>query len=158
MRKMFSLTAVLLLSSACMLAQNAAAQAGSSNSSQTGSNANNEVTIEGCLSGSAGNYTLTDNSGKSYQLQGETSKLSDQVGHQVQIKGTKTASVSATTPSGDTASATTDSSGSNASSSTASKPSDSASNPSGTASAAIQFNVSGVEKLSDSCTASSTNK
>ena len=156
MRKMFSLTAALLLSSACMFGQ-AAAQAGSSDSSKANSNAN-EVTIDGCLSGSAGNYTLTDSSGMSYQLQGETSKLSDQVGHQVQIKGTKTASASATTPSGDTATASTDSSGSNASSSTASKPSASASNPSGSASAAIQFNVSSVEKLSDSCTASSTKK
>ena len=155
MRKMFSLTAALLLSSACMFGQ-AAAQAGSSDSSKANSNAN-EVTIEGCLSGSAGNYTLTDSSGMSYQLQGETSKLSDQVGHQVQIKGTKTASASAT-PSGDTATASPDSSVSNASSSTASKPSASASNPSGSASAAIQFNVSSVEKLSDSCTAPSTNK
>src|SRR5437867_11463104 len=76
MRKMFSLTAALLLSSACMFGQ-AAAQAGSSDSSKANSNAN-EVTIEGCLSGSAGNYTLTDSSGMSYQLQGETSKLSDQ--------------------------------------------------------------------------------
>jgi hypothetical protein len=154
MRKMASLTAVLLLSSAWMLGQGTA-QAGSSNSSQTNSNAN-EVTIEGCLSGSAGNYTLTDNSGMSYQLQGETSKLSDQVGRQVQIKGTQTASASATTPSGDTAS--TDSSGSNAPSSTANKPSGSAAGSSATASAAIQFNVSSVEKLSDSCKASSTKK
>jgi len=157
MRKLCLLTAVLLLVSAWVVAQDSS-QAAGAEASQTSSNAGETTTIEGCLSGSAGNYTLTDSSGMSYQLQGETSKLSDQVGHQVQIKGTKTASASATTPSGDTATASTDSSGSNASSSTASKPSASASNPSGSASAAIQFNVSSVEKLSDSCTAPSTKK
>src|SRR5207249_6490556 len=125
-----------------------------STSSQTG-NAS-EMTIEGYLSGSAGNFTLTDNAGKSYQLQGETSKLSDQIGHQVRIKGTQTATASATTPSGDTASASTGSSGSSASSGAAQKPSDSAAGSSATASAAIQFNVSTLETVSDTCTASST--
>lgn len=43
--------------------------------------------IEGCLSGSAGNFTLTDASGTAYQLAGDTSKLSDHVGHQVRVWG-----------------------------------------------------------------------
>jgi hypothetical protein len=46
------------------------------------------TSIEGCLSGSAGNWTLTDQSGKTYSLAGDTSKLSDHVGHQVRIMGT----------------------------------------------------------------------
>ena len=156
MKQLFSLIAALLLSAVWMFAQDAA-QAGSSTSSQTNSNAS-EMTIEGCLSGSAGNFTLTDTAGKSYQLQGDASKLADQIGHQVAIKGTQTATASATTPSGDTASANTDQSGSTASSSAAQKPADNAAGSSANASAAIQFKVTSVEKLSDSCTASSTNK
>ena len=155
MKKFFSLIAALLLSAVWLFAQDAA-QAGSS-TSQANSNAS-EMTIEGCLSGSAGNFTLTDNAGKSYQLQGKTAKLTDLVGHQVRMKGTQTATASATTPSGGTASASTDQSGGTASSGAANKPSDNAADSSATASAAIQFNVSSVKKLSDSCTASSTNK
>ena len=156
MKQLFSLIAALLLSAVWMFAQDAA-QAGSSTSSQTNSNAS-EMTIEGCLSGSAGNFTLTDNAGKSYQLQGKTAKLTDLVGHQVRMKGTQTAMASATTPSGGISSASTDQSGGTASSGAANKPSDNAADSSATASAAIQFNVSSVKKLSDSCTASSTNK
>jgi len=155
MKKFFFLIAALLLSAVWVLAQDAA-QAGSS-TSQANSNAS-EMTIEGCLSGSAGNFTLTDTAGKSYQLQGDASKLADQIGHQVAIKGTQTATASATTPSGDTASANTDQSGSTASSSAAQKPADNAAGSSANASAAIQFKVTSVEKLSDSCTAYSTNK
>jgi hypothetical protein len=132
------------------------AQAGSSTSSQTASSAS-EMTIDGCLSVSAGNFTLTDNAGKSYQLQGDTSKLTDLVGKQVSMKGTQNATASATTPSGGTASASTDQSGT--ASSNAAKPSDNvAAGSSTSASAAIQFNVTSVEKLSDNCTASATNQ
>jgi cytoskeletal protein RodZ len=45
--------------------------------------------IEGCLSGSAGNFTLTDQSGKTWQLAGDTAKLGDHVGHQVRISGSE---------------------------------------------------------------------
>jgi Protein of unknown function (DUF5818) len=48
--------------------------------------------VEGCLSGSAGNWTLTDQSGKTWQLAGDTSKLSEHVGHQVRIVGDNSAS------------------------------------------------------------------
>lgn len=50
--------------------------------------------IEGCLGGSAGNFTLTDASGTTYQLAGDTSKLSDHVGQQVQIWGDAASSAS----------------------------------------------------------------
>jgi hypothetical protein len=43
--------------------------------------------VEGCIGGTAGAYTLTDASGKTYQLAGDTSKLADHVGHQVQVLG-----------------------------------------------------------------------
>ena len=152
MRKMFSLTAVLLLSSLWMFGQDAA-QAGSSASAQTNSSAS-EMTIEGCLAGAAGNFTLNNNAGKSYQLQGDSSKLTDHVGQQVRIKGTETATASATTPAGDTASASTDNSASTATSGATNKPSNKT-DSSASASAAIQFNVKSVKKLSDTCTAAS---
>jgi hypothetical protein len=62
--------------------------------------------IEGCLSGSAGNFTLTDASGSTYQLAGDTSKLADHVGHQVRVWGdSSSASSGAATGAGSTATA-----------------------------------------------------
>ena len=45
------------------------------------------MTVEGCLSGSNGNFTLTDKNGTSYQLTGDTAKLSDHVGHEIKVTG-----------------------------------------------------------------------
>lgn len=156
MRKLFFPIATMFLSLAWTFAQDSSQ--GASPSSPQNSNAS-ETTIEGCLSGSAGDYSLIDNSGKSYKLQGNTSQLSDQVGHQVRIKGTEGgASARATTPSGATASANTGSSGSNPSASTETRPSGNPSNSSASASASIQFDVGTVEKISDSCTTAPTSK
>src|SRR6266571_7669610 len=58
----------------------------------TQTSSNSSTSIEGCLSGSAGNWTLTDQSGKTWQLAGDTSKLSDHVGHQVRLMGTDNSS------------------------------------------------------------------
>jgi len=60
--------------------------------SQTSTDSGNS--IEGCLSGSAGNFTLTDAAGKSWQLAGDTAKLGDHVGHQVRISGESASSPS----------------------------------------------------------------
>jgi len=46
-------------------------------------------TIEGCLAGSAGSFTLTDSSGKTYQLAGDTAKLNEHVGHTLRISGSQ---------------------------------------------------------------------
>ena len=60
-----------------------------SNPSQgaTGSTAGQQNVI-GCLSGSGGTYTLTAKNGKSYQLTGDTTKLSEHIGHEMKITGT----------------------------------------------------------------------
>lgn len=138
MRKLFLLSAFVLLLSAWVVAQ-ATSPMGSS-APQSSSNAN-ETSITGCLSGSGGSYTLTDASGKTYQLTGDTSKLSDEVGHQVRVKGGEaSASAGAGSPG------TTPPSGSSASSS------------SGGSSAGMQFNVSSVKKIADSCATSPTSK
>jgi hypothetical protein len=44
--------------------------------------------VMGCLSSSGGAYTLTAKDGKTYQLTGDTAKLSDHVGHEMKITGT----------------------------------------------------------------------
>ena len=62
------------------------------------------MTVQGCLSGSEGNYTLTGDNGTTYQLTGNTAELKDHVGHEVQITGSGPGSSS---ESGATASSST---------------------------------------------------
>ena len=102
---------------------------------QTSSDSANS--IEGCLNGSAGNWTLTDQSGKTYQLAGDTSKLSDHVGHQVRITGTDNSSSASSSGSA----------GGSASSSATGAGASSASQPT--------FTVQKVKMISSSCPTSS---
>ena len=126
MRKTVLLTIVLLLSAAWLAAQQISPEPGSSsynaahavgdtgadwvaaqvNQSTGGTNApqgalpGNQTTVEGCLSGSDGNYALTDKSGNTYQLSGDNSMLRDHVGHDVQVTGTMTPSAASSTTGG----------------------------------------------------------
>ncbi len=102
----------------------------SSASSQSQTSSSGQTPVRGCLSGSAGNYTLTSDSGQKYQLAGDTSKLADHVGHEVEITGTTAAS------------------------STASSTGSAASNTSGSSSETT-LNVSKVKHISTSCSSSS---
>jgi hypothetical protein len=122
MRKIYLTTAILLLSSALVLAQRgtppavpdgsqsanlqnpsgtspAIQQPGMPDKSETGTQAPSSgqaaQTVEGCLGGAAGGFTLTDASGKTYQLAGDTSKLSEHVGHMVRITGSEEGSAAA---------------------------------------------------------------
>jgi hypothetical protein len=81
---------VLLLGTCWAAAQNYPSQSGSSHVPSS------TTTVEGCLSSNNGNYTLTDSHGNNLQLTGDTSKLSEHVGHTVKITGTMT---SASAPS-----------------------------------------------------------
>jgi len=91
MRQMFLLLSVLLLGLSWALAQNSTSSANSSTAAgQTShASASREASVEGCLSGSNGSYTLTDKNGMTYQLTGDTAKLSEHVGHEVRITGTR---------------------------------------------------------------------
>ena len=60
---------------------------GQMSNSKTATSAGSQNTVEGCLSGSDGKYTLTDKSGTAYTLTGDTSKLAEHVGHEVKITG-----------------------------------------------------------------------
>src|SRR6516225_10468681 len=87
MRKLFLMISVLLLGLSWAVAQDSSAGSqGSNGSARTG--AGGQMTVEGCLNGSSGNFTLTDKNGTSYQLTGDTSSLTEHVGHEVKITGT----------------------------------------------------------------------
>lgn len=101
MRHIFLLVSILLLGLSWAVAQDTASPTTSGQSSQT--SAGGETTVQGCLSGSAGSYTLTDKHGMSYQLTGDTAKLSEHVGHEVKVTGTTDSAASS--PSSGAASA-----------------------------------------------------
>lgn len=105
MAKILLLAVSLLVSAAWLQAQSQYPQTGSS---QTGSSASSgQTTVQGCLQGSDGNYTLTNKNGTTYQLQGDTSKLSAHVGHEVQITGSTTSASTATSPTAGAATSAT---------------------------------------------------
>ena len=90
--------AILLLSSVWMVAEINTAPSdqnptGSTQSaqqpekSQTATKDKSAQTVEGCLSGAANVFTLTDAEGKTYELTGDTSALNDNVGHTVRLRG-----------------------------------------------------------------------
>ena len=62
------------------------------------------TSVQGCLSGSDGNYTLTDKDGNAYQLSGDTSKLTAHVGHEIKVTGSTGSNAGATAASGNGAS------------------------------------------------------
>jgi len=62
-------------------------QTGTAQGDMSPTSAGANKSVEGCLSGSDGNYMLTDKSGTSYRLTGDTSKLAEHVGHEVKITG-----------------------------------------------------------------------
>ena len=88
MSRMVMLALALLLSTAWLQAQNQYPPSGS----RQNKNSSGQTSIEGCLQGPNGSFTLTDSSGTTYQLQGDTSKLSKHVGHDVQITGSTSGS------------------------------------------------------------------
>ena len=94
MRKPLLLSVLLL---ACCAWVQAQAYPQSSATQATGGTSGS-TTVQGCLSGSAGNYTLTADNGTTYTLTGNTTELKDHVGHEVQITG-KTAASSASSSS-----------------------------------------------------------
>ena len=63
-----------------------------SHAGQDASEAAAGSSVEGCLGGAAGNFTLTDKSGTTYQLQlpagADSSKLTSHVGEEVRVSGT----------------------------------------------------------------------
>src|SRR5215813_11257249 len=99
MKNAVLLGATLLLCGALAIAQDTP-QSGSStsetpstapSSNEANTPSNNNNTIQGCLTGSSGNYMLTDATGMVYQLTGDESQLSVNVNKQVEVTGTASA-------------------------------------------------------------------
>lgn len=116
MRQVFLFLSVLLLGVSWAVAQGTSPTSPSTSSpdssAQTSSqtSAGGDTTVEGCLSGSSGSYTLAAKDGTTYQLTGDTAKLSEHVGHEVKITGT--ANSAASSPSSGAASSSAGSTGS----------------------------------------------
>jgi hypothetical protein len=107
MRQIFLLLSVLILGLSWAVAQDATQGSTSpsrgtdpNNSGQNAAGSAGQKTVTGCLSGSNGSYTLTDKHGKTYQLTGDTAKLSDHVGHEVKITGNSNSAGSAASGGG----------------------------------------------------------
>lgn len=60
---------------------------------------NDQITLQGCLSESNGDYTLTDASGNVYRLVGTSSTVKEQVGHTVEVTGINSSHVPRSTGS-----------------------------------------------------------
>jgi len=93
MFKTLTVALVLLASAAWLQAQAGYGQSGMSQST-TG-----QTSVEGCLQGSNGSYMLTATDGTMYQLTGDTSKLSEHVGHEVKVMGMTSAASTSSSPS-----------------------------------------------------------
>jgi hypothetical protein len=74
--------AILLLSATWASSQASNPQAGQNPTSDKSAQA-----VEGCLSGAADTFRLTDANGKTYYLTGDTSMLNDNIGHKVRLWG-----------------------------------------------------------------------
>jgi hypothetical protein len=81
MRRIILLGSILLLSAVWAVAQN------NSDSDSESRTTSSKVTVEGCLDGAIGNYTLTDHAGASYRLTGNADTLKAHVGETMQVTG-----------------------------------------------------------------------
>jgi hypothetical protein len=157
MKKAILMGAALMLCTALALAQDTpssgtSSQSGASTSSsdQATATAGNN-TVQGCLTGTSGNYMLTDASGVMYQLTGDESQLSANVNKQVEVTGTAGAKASASaTNSPDTSAPGSSTSGS--ATGTAGS-TEGASGASANANAAKTLEVTSINKVADSCSA-----
>jgi hypothetical protein len=93
MNKLFVLASSLLLAGTLAASQDTAcsgakprAQDPKSQVSSQSSTPQNTL-IRGCLSGSTGNFTLTDQNGMQYELMGRGAALQSKVGHEIEVTG-----------------------------------------------------------------------
>jgi len=88
----------LLLSATLWAQQESANPHPGSNPSDT---AASRQTIQGCLKGDGNTFTLIDDSGTTYQLEGDNAKLKNHVGHKVQVAVTVGKASASTSSTGD---------------------------------------------------------
>ncbi len=114
MKRILLLSSISLLSAVCAFAQydsKPSTTTTQSTTTTTQSNSSDSKTIQGCLSGSDGNYTLTDKSA-TVKLAGDTSQLQAHVGHTIQVTGTLASSSASSSTTDSTGHQTSSMSGS----------------------------------------------
>jgi len=95
MKRIFLLLGCGMLAAGMALAQDTGSSNSASSSqdqstqTRTQSNTTQDNTVRGCLSGSAGNYTITDANGTQYQVTGNDATLKSSVGQEVEIRVTQ---------------------------------------------------------------------
>jgi hypothetical protein len=150
MRKILLLTIILLVFAAWAVAQQGVTSPTApprDNTQASQQAAPSENTTEGCLGGSAGNFTVTDKAGTTYQLQlppnADTSKLSQHIGQEVRVTGS-------TSSAGSSSSSSPGMAGSSGAAGSA---------PSAGAASSTQpsINVTRMEKVADTCGAGTSN-
>src|ERR1700722_8797473 len=103
MKGLFLLLSSGLLATTLAVAQDMPASSNPDTSQSKQTSQSTQTTsgvIRGCLSGSAGNYTITDQNGMQYQINGPDNQLQASVGHEVEVT-TRQDQASATTTQGD---------------------------------------------------------
>jgi hypothetical protein len=81
MKRILLLSSILLFSAPWAMAQT------DNDSGSAGSEHTSKMTVEGCLGGAIGSYTLTNQSGATYQLTGNTELLKSHVGETIRVAG-----------------------------------------------------------------------
>jgi len=159
MKKLVFLAAALTLCTALAVAQDtpsSGSQTGAAASSSDQASTANSNAVQGCLTGTSGNYMLTDATGVMYQLTGDESQLSANLNKEVEVTGAAGAKASAS------ASNAPDSSAGNASSGNANAPAtgstgasaDASGGATANANAAKTLEVMSIKKVGDSCSSS----
>ncbi len=149
MRKGILLTAVLLAGGAWAIAQDSTASV----ATDTNNSASSSNTVQGCLSGASGSYTLTDATGAMYQVQGDESQLSANVDKQVEVTGNSGAKASASATNSADANAPGSANSGDASGTSASGNSTTTgTGASATATVSKMLTVTSIRKVADSCT------
>jgi hypothetical protein len=155
MRKAMLLSAAITLCAVMALAQDtpsagASSQAGST-TTQTSTDQNTSGnTIQGCLTGTSGNYMLTDSTGMAYKVQGDDSQLSSNVNKQVEVMGTVASTASASASNSPDSSAPNSSASGDANASAGGSSSGST-GATATATASKTLTATSVKAVADSC-------
>lgn len=155
MRKAILLGASLALCAAMALAQETPSGSSSQSTTSTTQTTTSERSasgnsIEGCLTGTAGHYMLTDSTGVAYKLEGDDSQLADNVNKQVEVMGTAGSSASASATNNPDTNAPSGSAQGEASAN-AGDASSGSTGASATANAAKTLDVTSVKKVADTC-------
>jgi hypothetical protein len=152
MKNAMLVSAVVMVCAAMVFAQETpSGGAAGQNSSQTSSatQSTTEQTqsgnaIQGCLTGSAGSYVLTDSEGVAYKIQGDESQLADYINKEVEVTGTVASSSTASSRAGEAA-------GQAAGEEAGHAAGEAGQAASAAAGASKTLDVSSVKKVADSC-------